>query len=145
MKIKALTLKGKRRMSTEGGIGKRPGLIRRWRRETTLPPPGKKGVRIVQFDTGYSNHPKIKNGFDYEQDFNILSNTDDAFDPQTLGILKYPGHGTRTGSILIGESNPVLLHEGNEGLLSPDNFKLVPYRIAETVVLINRQLNLQRL
>ena len=133
--------------------GKTPDEYRKWNWQATgfdkaLAPgnivasPREKGVRIVQFDTGYSNHPKIKNGFDYEQDFNFLSNTDDAFDPQTLGILKYPGHGTRTGSILIGESNALLLHEGNEGLLSADNFKLVPYRIAETVILINRQLEL---
>jgi endonuclease G, mitochondrial len=133
--------------------GKTPQEYRKWNWQATgfdkaLAPgnnvasPREKGVRIVQFDTGYSNHLKIKNGFDYEQDFNFLANTDDAFDPQTLGILKFPGHGTRTGSILIGESNALLLHEGNEGLLSPDHFKLVPYRIAESVILINRQLEL---
>ncbi len=132
--------------------GKTPDEYRKWNWQATgfdkalagnnVASPREKGVRIVQFDTGYSNHLKIKNGFDYEQDFSFLSNTDDALDPQTLGILKFPGHGTRTGSILIGESNALLLHEGNEGLLSPDNFKLVPYRIAESVILINRQLEL---
>ena len=104
--------------------------------------PKEAGIRIVQFDTGYTDHPKVVDGYDLDEDYNFLTDTTDAMDPRTVAIGKQPGHGTRTGSLLIGarpESDPTKDHNGNEGLLSPVNYKLVPFRIAETVVIINRQ------
>ena len=100
------------------------------------------GIRIVQFDTGFTDHPKVKGGFDIDQDFNFITNVDNASDPLTTGLAKNPGHGTRTASLLIGVKpieDPEHTHNGNEGLLSSTNYKLVPYRIAESVILINRQ------
>lgn len=127
--------------------GKQPAEYRRWNWAATkfdrvlqsIPSPTEAGIRIVQLDTGYSNHTKVAGGFDLEADFNFVENHNDSLDPQTVGILKFPGHGTRTASVIIGKENAFIQHEGNAGLLSSFDFKLVPYRIAETVVIINRQ------
>jgi hypothetical protein len=104
------------------------------------PSPQKEGVRVVQFDTGYTDHPKVKGGFDLDVDYTFLdaANRTDARDPQTRGPGKFPGHGTRTGSILIGRDRTLLANDGNRGLLTPGQLKLVPYRVAETVIIINR-------
>lgn len=107
-----------------------------------LKSPAAAGIRIVQFDTGFTDHSKVANGFDTDHDYNFLNDSDNATDPRTIGIGKQPGHGTRTGSLLIGTKSgldPTKDHNGNEGLLSPYSYKLVPFRIAETVVIINRQ------
>lgn len=104
--------------------------------------PAAAGIRIVQFDTGYTDHSKVVNGYDLDQDYNFLDNSDNAMDPRTVALGKQPGHGTRTGSLLIGKKSsmdPTADHNGNEGLLFPFDYKLVPFRIAETVVIINRQ------
>ena len=109
---------------------------------TKIRSPREAGIRIVQFDTGYTDHSKVAGGLDLDQDYNFLSGTDDALDPRTVAFGKQPGHGTRTGSLIIGSkaaSDPKIDHNGNEGLLSEFNYKLVPFRIAETVVIINRQ------
>lgn len=127
--------------------GKEPAAYRRWNWAATnfekalpkIPSPTDAGIQIVQFDTGYSRHSKVADGFDLDSDFNFVEHSDDAFDPQTLGFLKHPGHGTRTGSLLIGKENASIQNEGNAGLLSSFGFKLTPYRIAETVIIINRQ------
>lgn len=99
------------------------------------------GIQMVQFDTGFTDHSKVRGGYNLDQDYNFLDSDDatTAFDPRTIGLGKQPGHGTRTGSLLIGNKNTTIPHEGNCGLLTDFNFKLVPYRIAETVVIINRQ------
>lgn len=103
--------------------------------------PSECGIQIVQFDTGFTDHSKVQGGFDLEHDFNFLDTSDPtiAADPRTIGLGKQPGHGTRTGSLLIGNKNTLIPHEGNCGLLADYDFKLIPYRIAETVVIINRQ------
>ncbi|PSL43401.1 trypsin-like peptidase [Chitinophaga niastensis] len=101
--------------------------------------PNEMGIRVVQFDTGFTDHSKVVGGFDSAHDYNFLNNTDDATDVRTVGIGKFPGHGTRTGSLLIGNAFSPAADNGNCGLLTPVNYKLVPFRIAETVILINRQ------
>ena len=108
---------------------------------TNVKSPGECGIQIVQFDTGFTDHSKVRGGYDLDHDFNFLDTADPttAFDPKTIGLGKQPGHGTRTGSLLIGNKNTPITHEGNCGLLTDFNFKLIPYRIAETVIIINRQ------
>ena len=96
-------------------------------------------VRIVQFDTGYTAHLEVQGGLDYSRDYSFLEDDDSADDPQNRGILKFPGHGTRTASLVIGSEFAPLLREGNHGLLAPFGIKLIPYRIVETVLLFNRQ------
>lgn len=102
--------------------------------------PKEQGIRIVQFDTGFSDHSKVVGGFDIHTDHNFLDgHPDNAWDPGTVGVLKQPRHGTRTGSLLIGNEYTAIPTNGNCGLLAKFQYKLTPYRIAESVILINRQ------
>ncbi|WP_205504336.1 S8 family serine peptidase [Rufibacter psychrotolerans] len=103
--------------------------------------PVEKGIRVVQFDTGYSRHRKVQGGFDFELDVNFVeaSRETDALDQLTQGFGKFPGHGTRTGSLLIGRENTLIPQEGNVGLLTRSGAKLVPYRIADSVIILDRQ------
>lgn len=100
-------------------------------------------IRAVQLDTGYTRHSKVFGGYDLNQDYDFIDTDEDAEDSLSAGILRQPGHGTRTASILIGTAikNDVLSHDGNAGLLSINNElfgKLIPYRIAKSVILIGR-------
>jgi endonuclease G, mitochondrial len=129
--------------------GKPPEQYRKWTWEATafdsvlknpnLKSPLTEGIRVVQFDTGYGDHPKVEEGFDFAKDYNFLEGTTDAKDTLDKGFMKHPGHGTRTGSLLIGKEHTTLPDNGNCGLLTATRLKLVPYRIAETVIIINRQ------
>ncbi|WP_162633278.1 S8 family serine peptidase [Echinicola strongylocentroti] len=101
--------------------------------------PTDKGIRIVQFDTGFTDHSKIRGGFDKELDVDFVDIDDEAEDSFTTGILKHPGHGTRTGSLLMGKEITLLPGNGNSGLLSTFDFKLIPYRLCKSVILIRRQ------
>jgi V8-like Glu-specific endopeptidase len=106
-------------------------------------------IKIVQLDTGYSNHSKIFFGLDLEKDYDFIDSDIDAKDPFTKFIAKHPGHGTRTSSLCIGGK---ILHDnlgldGNGGFLCRDNrplIKLIPYRIAQSVILIGRGKELVR-
>ena len=105
--------------------------------------PADAGIKMVQFDTGYSEHNKVWGGFNTDNDADFVGDDDtpnDARDSETTGILKMPGHGTRTGSLLIGRKDVAIPENGNPGLVEDNGkFKLTPYRIAKTVILINRQ------
>jgi len=101
--------------------------------------PGISNIRIVQFDTGWTNHQKVEGQFDIDMDFDFLNKDDSAEDDFIKGVLKFPGHGTRTGSLLIGHQLAMIEGNGNEGFLTNAGVKLIPYRIAETVLLVNRQ------
>lgn len=109
-------------------------------------------ITIAQLDTGYTRHSKVDDGFDFERDYDAVANDEDAEDELTNGILKFPGHGTRTGSLLIGrrllddpgDPYPSAYHEGNWGLLRDGKTKIVPYRVAKTVILLNRQQELAK-
>jgi len=96
-------------------------------------------VRIVQFDTGYTDHPKVEGGFDFDHDHNFVDNTDNAADAMETGLLRQPGHGTRTGSLIIGKELTAITGNGNCGLLASFQYKLTPFRISSSVILIKRQ------
>jgi hypothetical protein len=99
-------------------------------------------IRIVQFDTGYTDHAKVSGAFDTDRDFNFIGEGEsesDALDPRVAGSFKWPGHGTRTGSLLVGHELALVEMNGNGGLLNRLNYKLVPYRISKSVILIGRQ------
>jgi hypothetical protein len=108
----------------------------------------KANISIAQLDTGFTNHSKVSDGFDQDKDYDAVDNDDDAEDKLTRGVMKQPGHGTRTGSILIGVEPPNSLppesHDGNLGLLRKSNIKIIPYRIAKTVILLDRQQELAK-
>lgn len=97
-------------------------------------------IRFTQLDTGYTGHSKTRGRFDLEKDLNFVEGGSDAFDPKNGLGFKHPGHGTRTASIAIGQLSASILDDGNYGLLSdggkPFDIKLVPFRVAERVVLI---------
>lgn len=106
-------------------------------------------LRLVQLDSGYSTHSKSFFGFDLEKDYDFIDSDTDARDSFKKFFAKHPGHGTRTGSFCIGGK---ILHDslgldGNGGFLCKDNtplIKLIPYRIAQSVILIGRGKELVR-
>lgn len=105
---------------------------------------GVNDIRIVQFDTGWTTHGKVKESFDLEVDYDFIDVDPDAQDSFATGIAKFPGHGTRTGSLLVGNELADVIENGNAGLLSTSGYKLIPYRISQSVILINRQKQLAK-
>jgi endonuclease G len=102
-----------------------------------------KKLRFVQLDTGYSSHSKVFKDYDLDQDMDFIGGDSDAKDEMKRWVNKFPGHGTRTASIAIGGKlkEGAFKEDGNCGLLTLSNepfVKLIPYRIAESPVLINR-------
>lgn len=72
---------------------------------------GGRGIVIGHPDTGYSNHPQLgQDRLDLDRDRDVISDDDDARDPlrppkkTILRPLPNPGHGTSTGSIIVGDS-----------------------------------------
>lgn len=70
------------------------------------PPPGGKalgeGVRICHPDSGYTDHIDLDSGrIDRSAMLNLMEGGNDARDP--LGYSGNPGHGTKTGSVLVSE------------------------------------------
>lgn len=100
-------------------------------------------LRLTQLDTGYSNHSKVKSGYDFTLDMDFIDNDTDALDEQAKFLFKFPNHGTRTASIVIGGAftSDAFPHDGNRGILTLDDkplIRLIPYRVAKSVVLIGR-------
>lgn len=100
-----------------------------------------KSVKIVQFDTGYSHHPKNYGAFDLTEDYDFVDDDDNSREEENHKIftLADAGHGTRTGSIIIGNLYSDAEENGNCGLLNQNGVKLIPYRVAQDVVIIGRQ------
>ena len=107
-------------------------------------------LRIAQFDTGYTDHSKVRGGYDLANDYDALDKDDNAQD-ELSGFN--PHHGTRTASLLIGvkESSIKAASEGNYGLLFGLNsggvdaqVRVTPFRIAQKVVLIGNVRSLVR-
>jgi endonuclease G len=131
-------------------INKKPDEYRKWNWEATgfdkviankkTVSPSEAGIKLVQFDTGYSDHSKVKGRYDLDHDYNFLDgDSNDARDAAATGILRQPGHGTRTSSLIIGNLLTAIPTNGNGGLLNEYDYKLTPFRISESVILIDRQ------
>ncbi|WP_373518167.1 S8 family serine peptidase, partial [Pricia sp.] len=103
-------------------------------------------IRLVQLDTGYTDHHKVLGGFDLLQDEDFIDG-EDARDEMSMGVMRHPGHGTRTASIIVGQhANGTIKNDGNTGI-AVDKFgkplvKVIPYRISKSVILIGRGRNL---
>ncbi|MGV3765545.1 MAG: S8 family serine peptidase [Chitinophagaceae bacterium] len=98
-------------------------------------------IKIAQLDTGYSLHGKVKNGYNFQEDMDFIDEDDDAVDSHSKWLLKFPGHGTRTASLVIGDVNSNYAGDGNLGMLVRNGKllqTLIPYRIAKSVILIGR-------
>ena len=71
-----------------------------------VPPAGGKalgeGVRICHPDSGYTDHVDLDSGrIDRRSSLNLMEGGTDARDP--LGYSGNPGHGTKTGSVLVSD------------------------------------------
>ncbi len=103
-------------------------------------------IRLVQLDTGYTDHHKVLGGFDLLQDEDFIDG-EDARDEMSMGVLRHPGHGTRTASIIVGQhANGSIKNDGNTGIAVDKTgkplVKVIPYRISKSVILIGRGRNL---
>ncbi|MET3732154.1 S8 family serine peptidase [Moheibacter stercoris] len=101
-------------------------------------------IKLIQLDTGYTTHSKVLNGYNLIEDEDFMDGND-AKDEMNDGVLQFPGHGARTASIVIGNQKSSFENDGNFGVLyseGPQRFQLIPYRIAQSVVLIGRGKNL---
>jgi subtilisin family serine protease len=102
--------------------------------------PNKKIVRIAHFDTGYDpghkSFPQALIRKDLERNFVEGEDPKSAADTFDSGILKMPGHGSGTLSILAGNklSLPHCNFDDYFGLV--DSVEIVPVRIAKGVVLL---------
>ncbi len=110
-----------------------------------------RSLKMVQLDTGYSNLSKIDNGIDFVMDYDFVDTDNRAQDELRKVGMKHPYHGTRTASLVVGGNlkNDTEGMDGNSGILTrkeEDRFipmvKLIPYRVANSVVLINRGKNI---
>ncbi|WP_461147147.1 S8 family serine peptidase [Spirosoma pulveris] len=100
-------------------------------------------MRLIQLDTGYSDHSKVANGYNTDLDFDFIDNDNDARDELASFGVKFPYHGTRTASLVVGGSlaDTTSKLDGNNGLLVEQGkclTRLIPYRIAQSVILIGR-------
>ncbi|MCY7357339.1 MAG: S8 family serine peptidase [Rudanella sp.] len=97
-------------------------------------------LQMVQMDTGYSDHSKVLGGYNLDRDHDAISVDHDARDEEARFFFKFPGHGTRTASLVIGGLF-ASEHDGNGGLLVRNGkpiSRLIPYRVAQSVILIGR-------
>jgi endonuclease G len=105
-------------------------------------------LSMVQLDTGYTDHSKVKNSFDLDRDEDFIDEDHDAKDEMKGYVhpLQYPRHGTRTASLVTGTSiKPTYANDGNAGILTLNDkslIKLIPYRISRSPILIGREKDL---
>lgn len=104
-----------------------------------------KKINLVQLDTGYTDHAKVKGRFNFDCDEDFIDGSD-ARDEMRTGFLRHPGHGTRTASIITGGyMTSIYKNDGNYGILCDEKkntlVNIIPYRISESVLLINRGKN----
>ena len=92
-------------------------------------------IRVVHLDTGYSpGHQALPQYLraDLARNFVEPDNPFSAVDPGTSGLMKNPGHGTGTMSILAG--NRFAQGGFNDFLGGAPNAEIIPVRIGDSVV-----------
>jgi subtilisin family serine protease len=111
--------------------------LRRARGSLTAPTPG---IRIAHLDTGYDEtHHALPAHLRLDLQRNFVGDqpADDARDPGARGLLKNPGHGTGTLSILAGKrfrftSGAAYVFEDELG--GAPGAEVVPVRVGKSVV-----------
>lgn len=108
------------------------------------------GIIIGHPDTGYTEHPEnwnsdpaqnrllFKAGYDFwRNDPSALDDLDSAIGtlPQA-GFVGFPGHGTGTSSVIFSSEGPT---DKDHVTGTAPRAKLIPYRVAPTVVLLNQR------
>ena len=99
----------------------------------TPPAPGGaargRGILVGHPDTGYGDHPELDHGaLDLEHGFDFVNDDSDARDPMDPNELP-EGHGTRTGSVIVGRE------AGEVAGVAPEAM-LLPLRATKSVALV---------
>ncbi|TAN55795.1 MAG: hypothetical protein EPN20_19805 [Magnetospirillum sp.] len=93
-------------------------------------PPDWDSIRVALLDTGITSHPALGPWVMADRGVNYLRPGERPYDPRDYdGILDFPGHGTKTCSVLAG-LDPAAGFQG----VAP-RLPVVPYRVTNTVVL----------
>lgn len=94
-------------------------------------------VRIAHFDTGYDSehttYPGIRMRTDLQKNF--VENNGSARDTGSEGLLKQPGHGTGTLSILSGNKIAIPDYSHDDYIGVHEKIEIVPIRVSNSVVL----------
>jgi subtilisin family serine protease len=91
------------------------------------------GVTIAHPDTGYLLHPAVIPAL-LGRGFNFPSLTNDALDIADDGVLQWPGHGTRTSSVILGRPYELSNHWISGAAPAAE---LMPLKVAHRVVLVD--------
>ena len=96
------------------------------------------GATIVQIDTGVTNHPLLASSIvDVHAADGLYGPGHTNLDPLLSGFLRFPGHGTKTSSVIVAKEAP----DGMIGVVgAAPGARLIPIRATEGVVLFNRQI-----
>ncbi|MEO8703778.1 MAG: alkaline phosphatase family protein [Kofleriaceae bacterium] len=86
------------------------------------------GIVVGHIDTGYTHHEELEDGMILAQyGYDFLAGKVDATDPLVEGLLRFPGHGTATASILASRELGAIAGTAPAAVL-------IPYRVARTVI-----------
>lgn len=94
------------------------------------------GITVGHLDTGILDHPSVANNI-IGTGFNFITGTPTGADRTEPGFLQFPGHGTRTASVILGQPFPDA--SGFSGVAS--GARLIPLRVANRVVLLEPDLD----
>jgi hypothetical protein len=92
-----------------------------------------RGVTIAHPDTGYLWHPSVIPAL-LGRGFNFPELTNDALDTADDGVLQWPGHGTRTSSVILGRPYGLSNHWISGAAPGAD---LMPLKVAHRVLLVD--------
>src|SRR5581483_5870351 len=90
------------------------------------------GSTIVQIDTGVTLHPLIDGHVDRTAADGLFGPGTTSTDPLLTGLLRFPGHGTKTSSVIVARPSGKMDVHG----IAP-GAHLIPVRATEGVVLFD--------
>lgn len=103
------------------------------------------GVIVGHPDTGYRRHPEIVGNLLIERGYDFEDADPDPEDELEAGPLLNPGHGTATASVIVSPKGVPGGNAAVEGVTGvAPGAKLIPLRVARSVVLLLSAFNLAR-